>query len=557
MKITRPFHKLTRNCLISATLLFIPIARAGVTNPIAGDPIAIDSGQVAGTKLPSGVHAYLGIPYAAPPVNELRWHAPVALKPWQGIYQANEARPACVQKIPQSRAFNVPAPVEPVSEDCLFLNVWTPSTAKSGAQLPVIVFIHGGGFTSESPNRADYSGQEIARKGVIYVSIGYRLGIFGYLAHPEMSQESGHNASGNWGVMDQIAALQWVQRNIAAFGGDARNVTIVGHSAGSESVFTLQSSPLAKGLFAKISGWSGADLSPGGRPPRLLAEAERDGVRLQEALKAKDLAEMRTMAWDRVLAATSQFSGGGPGGGLQSRPVVDGYVMPEMPETLFAQGKQNAVPMLLSSTNGDLGSSQEFAQVKTLEDFHKAAQSYFGSASGDFLKLFAASTDAEAVQQAQIVVANQGFGVANRDWARAEAKSSKLPVYLVQFRLKRPYRQGVEWIGPTPADRGAFHGSDIALWLGTYSLGGALSNTLLWTDADKTLSANMEDALVAFATKGAPNTEALKFPRYEVSDEQRLILAEPTYLEKMDTEKIEFLRTHQQERPQPRAEPAR
>jgi len=491
------------------------------------------------------------VPYAAPPINDLRWRAPVALKPWQGIYTADGVRPVCVQRVPASRGFNIAAPVEPLSEDCLYLNVWTPPTAKRGAKLAVIVFIHGGGFTSESPNRADYRGSEIAKKGVIYVSIGYRLGVFGYLAHPDMTKESGHNASGNWGVLDQIAALQWVQRNIAAFGGDPGNVTIVGHSAGSESVYTLQSSPLAHGLFAKASGWSGADLPPGGRPPRTLAESEPDGVKLQQALKVNSVAEMRLVPWDRILATVADPNSGL--GGLQTRPIVDGYVLTDVPEKIFKDGKQNDVPILVSSTNADLGSNAQFAQVKTLDDFHKASQSNFGDAVDKFLKLFPASTDAEAVQQAQFVAANEGFGVANRDWARTQVMSGKQPAYLVQFRLARPYRDDVQWVGAKPADRGAFHGSDIAFWLGTYSLGGALSNTLRWTDWDKELSAEMDDALVAFAKTGNPSTSALKFPRYDANDEQRLILGEKVWIEKMDTEKIEFLRAHVQTRPQPAA----
>src|SRR5258706_12695640 len=250
-----------QRCVLIFAIAALAAANAGAQgkSPIPGDPVVIDTGKIAGTVLDSGVHAYLAIPFAAPPVGDLRWHAPVPVKPWTGIYDASVQRPGCAQRTPP----NGPD-AEHYSEDCLYLNVWTPPTARAGARLPVVVFIYGGGFGGGSANIPTYSGAQLAEKGVIRVNLAYRVGIFGYFALPELSKESGHGASGDWGSLDQVAGLQWIQRNITAFGGDPANVTLMGHSAGSESVYQLQASPLARGLFAKVSGWSGADLAPGG-----------------------------------------------------------------------------------------------------------------------------------------------------------------------------------------------------------------------------------------------------------------------------------------------------
>ncbi len=533
------FRRIGLSSLVCVLAVMIAcIARAGVMVPIAGDPIVIDSGKVAGTQLASGVHAYYGIPYAAPPVNELRWHAPAPVKPWTGIYNADTPRPESVQQIHAARAFNVFPQIQTISEDCLYLNIWTPPTAKAGAMMPVMVYIHGGGFRSGSPNDREISGAEMAKKGVIYIGVAYRLGIFGFMAHPEATRESGHNASGNWGILDQIAALKWVQRNIAAFGGDPENVTIMGESAGSESVFTLQCSPLARGLFARASGWSGANLLPGGVPPRSLAEAEADGVKLQQAMKAKNLAEMRAMGWDTVLAAMKQI------GDMTMRPIVDGYSLPDLPENIFKSGKQNDVPILVSSTAHDAGTSMQFFQVKTLTDLQKAVQKNFGGFTDQFYKLFPASTDAEAVRQAQIVVADNGFGVANRDWARAQALSGKQPSYLVQFARAVTYRKDLQWIGTPPAYGGASHAGDISYWLGTYNNNNPGCVRRAWFDWDRELSEKMQDVLIAFARNGNPSTNAVKVPRYDPNDEQRVVFGDTIRIEKMNTEQIEFLRAH-------------
>lgn len=515
---------------------------AGVMQPISGDPVTIDSGKVAGTLLDTGVHAYFGVPYAAAPVNNLRWRGPQPVTAWSGIYNADSPQPECIQNMPRTTAFNFPGEAEPISEDCLYLNIWTPGDIDNNSQLPVMVYIHGGGFRSGSPNQLEISGGEIARQGIVYVSIGYRLGIFGYMAHPELTAESDHNSSGNWGVLDQLAALEWVQRNIGAFGGDASNVTLVGHSAGSESVYTIQSSPLAEGLFARVSGWSGANLPPGGRPPGPRADAEADGVKLQQALNAKSVAEMRALSWDRINAGLTVLADQGVQ--LQTRPNVDGYVLPDLPENIFREHKQIDVPLLASTAANDLGTLSRFANVTTLAEFRDAARAQYGDAAEEFLKLFPASTDAEAAKQARFAGANNGFGIANRDWARTHAWTSNQPVFLAQFNRSRAYRSDLQWVGEPSEPRGAFHGGDIGYWLGTYAYGGNLSGPLVRESWDEELSRIMMGALVAFAKTGNPGTPDLEFPLYDPANERRVVFGDSVEIEDMPTEKIEFLRAH-------------
>jgi para-nitrobenzyl esterase len=512
-------------------------AGAQSKTPIPGDPIAIDTGKVAGTVLESGVHAYLGVPFAAPPVGDLRWHEPVPPKPWTGVYDASSFKPACAQR----GAGAGPGTNAQYSEDCLYLNVWAPANAKAGAKLPVIVFIYGGGFSGGTASSPGYSGEQLAERGVIRVNLAYRVGVFGYFAHPELTKEAGHG-TGDWGSLDQVAGLKWIQRNIAAFGGDPANVTLMGQSAGSESVFQLQLSPLARGLFAKISAWSGADLAPGGQVPHSLAEGEAVGLKVQSMLNAKGIAEMRAMGWEQILDTLSQQQGGaaGPGGGIQTRPIVDGYFLPDVPSKIFEAGKQMDVPLYTCSTQEDLGSGQQFYNdVHTVADLQKVGKDAFGDSADEFFKLFPASTDEEARKVALIVSGDTGFGVSNRDWARADASTGKQPVYLAQWaHVPPPNKPGIP--ARNMFGNGATHGSDIAYWLGTY-----VANTSKeWADWDKQLSSAMQDSLIAFAKTSNPNTSAVKVPRYDLKNEQRVIFGDSIYVEKMNTDQVEFLRSH-------------
>jgi para-nitrobenzyl esterase len=255
---------------------------------------------------------------------------------------------------------------------------------------------------------------------------------------------------------------------------------------------------------------------------------------------------MRAIAWDRVLAATEQAfvsQGGSP-----QRPIVDGYALPDLPVNLFKAGKQNDVAIYVSSTAKDLGSSPQFFEVKTLAELQKLAKEAFGDYTDEFFKLFPASNDAEAVKQAQAVVAGNGFGIANRDWARAQALTGKQPSYLAQFARVQPFAPDVKWISFNPAAAGAAHASDIQYWLGTY---GIHSDTRNWTAWDRELSDKMQDTLVAFAKTGNPSTIAVQIPRYDPNDEQRIVFGDKIWVEKLSTAQLEFLRAHPTARPRP------
>jgi para-nitrobenzyl esterase len=264
-----------------ATPLLSPVGAQVVEKAVPGDPVAIDSGRVAGKVLPSGVKAYLGMPFAAPPVRELRWREPQPVKAWNGIYNADRKMPECIQVL-RPHNINHYFGEEPSSEDCLYLNVWEPASAKAGSNLPVIVFIYGGGSTIGSSGMAIYGGETVAERGAVFVNFNYRLGALGFMAHPELTAESPHHQSGNYAYLDQIAALQWIQRNISKFGGDPAKVIISGQSAGASSVSLLQASPLAKGLFRGVVAMSGGTWGNGGQAPRL-EDAEKVGLKIQDA----------------------------------------------------------------------------------------------------------------------------------------------------------------------------------------------------------------------------------------------------------------------------------
>ena len=308
--------------LCMAFALATPGGAFGATRAIRSDPVVVESGSLAGTELASGVRAYLGVPFAAPPVRELRWRPPQPVTPWQGTYHADRTAPECIQTL-RAHDINHYFGEEATSEDCLYLNIWAPPHDAGARAVPVVVWIYGGGFTIGSASMANYSGEQLASKGVVYVALAYRVGALGFLAHPELSAESPQHVSGNYGFLDQIAALQWIQRNIARFGGDPRNVTIMGQSAGSASVSILQASPLSRGLFHRAVGMSGGALGANMGRARPLSVAEQWGRELQTILKAPSLAALRQLPADRILAMQGTTGRYGP--------LVDGWLLPEDP----------------------------------------------------------------------------------------------------------------------------------------------------------------------------------------------------------------------------------
>jgi len=364
------------------------VAAGVAARTAAPDPtrlqVRLDTGVLSGTATSdAGVRIFRGVPYAAPPVGPLRWRAPEPVTAWTGVRNATAFSAECVQNIvterkPWTEEFMAHGAT---SEDCLYLNVWT-AAASAAERRPVYVWLHGGGLVEGSGSIAIYDGESLARKGVVVVAVNYRLGVFGYFAHAELTKESPHHASGNYGYLDQVAALQWVQRNIAAFGGDPTRVTVGGQSAGAGSVHALAASPLAKGLLLRGVAESGSGL---GRAAKPLGEAEQDGMRFAAARHADSLAALR------ALPSIAPPLESDPGWGA----VVDGWLLPDTIDRVLARGGQNDVAML-TGLNADEGSSAPTYGKIRAEEFKKQSRDRFGSRADAFLSLYPATEDAEA-----------------------------------------------------------------------------------------------------------------------------------------------------------------
>ncbi|MBW3629602.1 MAG: carboxylesterase family protein, partial [Gemmatimonadetes bacterium] len=327
-------NRYTRRNLVSALALLASAAAIPGAAP-AQDRVRTANGTVEGTTTPSGVKLFKGIPFAAPPVRELRWKAPQPAASWQGVRKADRFGPQCMQaRIYSDMVFRN----EGTSEDCLYLNVWTPTPATS-ARLPVLVYFYGGGFNAGDGSEPRYDGENMARKGMVVVTMSYRLGVFGFFSHPELTAESPQRASGNYGLMDQTASLRWVRENIAAFGGDPNRVTIAGESAGSFSVSAQMASPMARGLFAGAIGESGAFLGQTlATAPR--ATTEQNGVTFGNAVGARSLAALRALSAIELLDASQRQ--GLPRFGAN----VDGQFFTESPLETYTAGRQARVPLL-------------------------------------------------------------------------------------------------------------------------------------------------------------------------------------------------------------------
>jgi para-nitrobenzyl esterase len=453
-------------------------------------PIRISDGQVIGTAgTDKSVMVFKGIPYAAPPVGDYRWAPPQPVTPWQGIRIADQFGSPCVQIAGNSRQ---PWTHEfitygKVSEDCLFLNVWTAAKTSS-AKLPVLVYIHGGGFREGSGSLGVYNGEAMAQKGVVTVTINYRLGVLGWMAHPELTAESPHHASGNYGLLDQVAALRWVQDNIAAFGGDPQRVTVAGQSAGAATIFDLISSPLAKGLFQRMISQS----VPGYvamRDERTLTDVEADGVRFAEASGARTIAELRKMSWQQVLAVEP-----GPSAkGWSFQVVVDGYALPDQPRQIFAKGKQNAVSFMAGNTAGD--NNTPVHPKITPEEFRRRAVQMFGDQADAFLKLYPAENDEQASESSKESTWDL-LRVAIEIYKDKHPASIIGPAYSYFWTHVMP--------GPESGVWGAFHTSDVP-----YEL-----NTLAYSDRpftkdDHRIAEMMSSYWANFIRTGNPNGDGL------------------------------------------------
>jgi len=482
-----------RSSLIIAAILVTALSVLAATGPQVKTQSGIVEGKDDGT-----VRAFLGIPYAAAPVGDLRWKPPVPAAKWAGVRQATEFGAYCLQ----GRIFgDMNFRGANGSEDCLSLNVWVPSKP-AAAKLPVMVWIYGGGFVAGSTSEGRQDGTKLAQQGVVVVSMNYRLGIFGFLVHPELTKESPHGASGNYGLLDQLAALQWVHDNIAAFGGDPANVTIFGESAGSFSVSAQMASPLAKGLIHKAIGESGAAFRGLSFESRASRE-QKDVKTVTDKVGAKTLAELRAMSADKLL---SNFGQPGPGA-FAFGPDIDGYFLPESVPAIFAAGKQNDVP-LLAGWNRDEGSFEIVfnPQKPTAETMKANAQKEFGDKAADFLRLY--PTDDEHLQRSAMDFAGDSF-IAYSTWAwiEAQSKTGKSPIYRYRFDLAPP--------SDHPGPSYAFHSAEIEYVFGQLDTKAGVT----WRPEDRALSEQMQQYWANFARKGDPNGPGLpKWPVYSAAD---------------------------------------
>jgi para-nitrobenzyl esterase len=461
-------------------------------------PVQVSGGLVEG--LPSSdprISMFLGIPYGAPPVGELRWRPPQPPASWSGVRKADHFCASCIQNIVAERkpwTHEFMAHNE-ISEDCLFLNVWTPARS-SKERHPVFFWIHGGGNNEGSSTVPVYDGEGLAKKGLVVVVINYRLGVLGWMSHPELTRESPQHASGNYGLLDQIAALRWVHDNIAAFGGDPGNVTVAGQSAGAGAVHNLTASPLAKGLFHRAIAESGSGVV--GFPPRTTADQEQDGLRFATAKGAKSLAELRAMTWSDLVApvpGTTPNAATGATAGWRFGPVVDGYALPLSVRETFARGQQNDVPTLTGG-NADEGGAEPKPNAK-LDDYKKQAKQRFGDRAEAYLALYPAGSDAEA-GAARNAAARDQSRESTYLWALQRAHTARTKVYTYFWNHALP--------GPDAATYGAFHTSEVPYALNTLD-----KSDRPFTAADHKIADTVSSYWVNFATKGDPNGRGLPY----------------------------------------------
>jgi para-nitrobenzyl esterase len=466
--------------------------RAQISAPVLAGPVRVQQGLVTGTAGRSrAVTVFKGVPFAAPPVGAGRWRAPQPVAAWTGTRAATHFSPSCIQTIVEGKhpwSYEFMAHGE-VSEDCLYLNVWTPARTTAD-RLPVFVFIHGGANVEGSGSIPVYDGEGLASKGLVVVTINYRLGIFGFLAHPELTRESPDSVSGNYGLLDQIAAVRWVHDNIAAFGGDASRITVAGQSAGAQAVHNLTASPLARGLFQRAIAESGSSVANPNATGRTLAEQERDGVRFAGAKQAASLADLRAKSWQTIFAPLTPAPGEAP---FRWSPVVDGYALPASVAQIFAAGRQNDVVTLTGANADENGASpQPTATAATWVD---QARKRYGADAEAFLTLYPAATDADA-RAMQNASARDASRVSMYLWATDREKTSKTRTYTYFWNHVLP--------GPEAATYGAFHTSEVP-----YALNSLSQSDRPFVDADRRIADVMSSYWANFAKTGDPNGAGL------------------------------------------------
>src|ERR1035438_660722 len=488
---------------------------AALPEAFAADRVKIANGILEAANQPnSAIRSFKGIPFAQPPVGDLRWREPQPVKNWTGPRSARQFGPRCMQVTTPGADYWFRG--SGMNEDCLYLNVWTP--AKSGKErLPVLVYVFGGGFQNGDGSEPRYDGESMARKGIVAVTVNYRLNIFGFFSHPELTAESPHHASGNYGLLDQVAALEWVRRNIAAFGGDPARVTVAGESAGSISVSALMASPLSRNLIAGAIGESGAMIST--LPPRPLAETEQNGVRFGTAAGATSLAALRAMTAEQIQAAVAKSPG------TRFNTALDGYFLPKSLPDIFEAGEQSKVPLLAGSNSEEQSARSVLGTAEpTPENFANAVRRLYGDRAGEVLKAYAPSTSEEVLDAATELASARFIAYGTWKWTELQMKTGGKPVYRYFYAHPRP--RLIEAANPAPAPaataaagrggppqapRGAAHSAEIQYAMGNLPL----DPRYAWEAVDHKVSEVMGAYFVNFIKTGNPNGPGLpNWPAY-------------------------------------------
>lgn len=469
----------------------------------APKPVQLDSGWLEGVD-EGGITVYKGVPFAAAPIGDLRWREPQQPAAWKGVRRADAYAPACMQS-----GVSMPGETPPaVSEDCLYLNLWVPKR-RADERLPVLVWIHGGGYINGSASMPLYHGDRLAQRGMIVVTVAYRLGVLGFLAHPELTRESSRATSGNYGLLDQVAALGWIQRNISAFGGDPARVTIAGQSAGAMSVSILMASPRTRGLFQGAIAQSGGLFEPLQLAPSyLLANAERDGEKYAASVGATRLSELRALPASRFLEG---------GAGKIGHPVIEPDLLPMAPYDVFARGHQADVPVLLGSNADEARALTDVSHV-TAETFSSDLKRRFGSLPAEIVAAYPHDTDVQARQARLDLERDLRFGWDISIWARLSAKRARAPVYYYSFAQRPPFPRGSVY-----QDWGASHFAE--LWY-VFDHLDQISQTS--TPGDRRLAYTIAGYWSNFVKSGDPNRPGLPtWPAYRGDDTGVMLLRDP------------------------------
>ena len=513
-----------KNLLILGTLSLCSTAAVAQSNKtasagLAANQVQVAGGQLAGSTAASGIHTFKGIPYAAPPVGPRRWQAPQPAPKWTNVRPATQFGPRAMQ-LPLFGDMNFRS--NGVSEDCLYLNVWTGAKA-SQERRPVLVYFYGGGFVAGDGSEPRYDGEALAKQGIVTVTVNYRLGVFGFMAHPELTKESPNHASGNYGLLDQQAAIQWVRANIAAFGGDPQHITIAGESAGSWSVSAQMAAPASKNLLKGAIAESGSLL--GLQPLPTLAQGEATGTAFGTAMGATSLAALRALPAQQVLEATGKKDA------PRFSPIVDGYFLPRSPSEIFAAGEQAHVPLLVGWNSQEMAYQALLGPAApTVANYTATVQKLYGDQATDIQRLYPAATDA-AVEQAATDLAGDRF-IAYSTWklADAQVQTGGQPVYRYLYARPRPamtpemgnatanlaggVTKGTGAAAPAPPAKGAVHSAEIE-----YALGNLPGNKVFaWTPDDYQVSKTMQGYFANFIKTGNPNGPGL--PKWPAASQQ-------------------------------------